>query len=82
MVLITFTSASKDSNSYSFFSRLESVNRMLNKKILGLESEIEDAKSANILIAPRVPGSREELELKLADASKKVKGLEILSLIV
>jgi len=55
---------------YSF--RLESVNRMLNKKILGLESEIEEAKAANLVVAPRVPGSREELELKLADANKKV----------
>jgi hypothetical protein len=59
-------------------SRLESANRMLNKKIMGLESEIDEAKSANVLIAPRVPGSREELELKLADASKKVCRLDTL----
>ena len=53
-------------------ARLESSNRKLNQRILELESKLEEAKGAQNFVAPRVPGSREELELKLADASKKV----------
>ena len=40
-----------------------------------LESKLEEANSASGSgnSVPRVPGSREELELKLAEASKKVR---------
>jgi len=53
-------------------ARLESSNRKLNQKILELESKLEEAKGAQVTVAPRVPGSREELELKLAESNKKV----------
>jgi CII-binding regulator of phage lambda lysogenization HflD len=53
-------------------ARLESNNRKLNQKILELESKLEEARGAQNFVAPRVPGSREELELKLAEANKKV----------
>lgn len=36
-----------------------------------LESKLEEG-VANVAAPPRVPGSREELELKLAEANKKV----------
>jgi len=39
-----------------------------NKRILELEARLEDS----VAPAPRIPGSREELELKLSDANKKV----------
>ena len=54
-------------------ARMESNNRKLNQKILELESKLEEARGAQNFVAPRVPGSREELELKLAEANKKVK---------
>ncbi len=43
-----------------------------------LESKLEDSTAGTAAVgsAPRVPGSREELELKLAEASKKIAGLE------
>ena len=50
-------------------SRLESSNRKLNQKILELEVKLEESSTQNP--APRVPGSREELELKLAEANKR-----------
>ena len=53
-------------------ARLESSNRKLNQRILELESKLEEARGAQNFVAPRVPGSREELELKLAEANKKV----------
>ena len=48
-------------------SKLEANNRKLNQRILELEAKES---------APRVPGSREELELKLAEANKKYAGLQ------
>lgn len=50
-------------------SRLEATNRSLHQKILELESKLEDSKSSG---TPRLAGSREELELKLSDANKKI----------
>ena len=45
-----------------------------------LESKLEEASSTSGSgnSVPRVPGSREELELKLAEASKKVTQLQYL----
>ena len=61
--------------------KLESSNRKLNQKIMELEAKVEE--SANKPVSgtaaasvPRVPGSREELELKLADANKKYQTLQ------
>ncbi len=56
-------------------AKLEGENRNLNQQIMELQSRLEDsAKSAaagggNV---PRVPGSREELELKLSESNKKI----------
>lgn len=52
-------------------AKLESNNRSLNQRILELESKLEDCRGT----VPRVPGSREELELKLSEASKKITAL-------
>ena len=46
--------------------------RSLHQKILELESKLEDSKSSG---TPRLAGSREELELKLSDANKKINQL-------
>ena len=54
-------------------SRLEADNRSLHQKILELESKLEDSKSSQG--TPRLAGSREELELKLSDANKKINQL-------
>ena len=40
-----------------------------------LESKLEEG-VANVTVPPRVPGSREELELKLAEANKKINNLQ------
>merc|ERR1711935_923639 len=53
-------------------ARLEATNRSLHQKILELESKLEDSKGTG---TPRLAGSREELELKLSDASKKITQL-------
>ena len=57
---------------------LESENRKANQKILELESKLEE-EGAGLKLGhgnvPRIPGSREELELKLAEANKKVTKL-------
>ncbi|CAB4062948.1 HOOK3 [Lepeophtheirus salmonis] len=48
---------------------LQSLNRKANQRILELESRVEDMKES----VPRViPGSREELELKLSESSKVI----------
>ena len=52
-------------------SRLEHTNRNLHQKILELESKLEESKGT----VPRVAGSREELELKLSEANKKINQL-------
>jgi hypothetical protein len=41
--------------------------RESNKRILELEAKLEESSNP----PPRIPGSREELELKLAEANKK-----------
>ena len=46
-------------------AKLEATNRKMNQKVLELEHGMLQS-------APRIPGSREELELKLAEANKKV----------
>jgi len=43
-------------------------NRESNKRILELEARLEESSNP----PPRIPGSREELELKLAEANKKI----------
>merc|ERR1711935_764675 len=53
-------------------ARLEATNRSLHQKILELESKLEDSKGTG---TPRLAGSREELELKLSDATKKITQL-------
>ena len=52
-------------------TRLEATNRSLHQKILELESKLEESKGT----VPRVAGSREELELKLSEANKKINQL-------
>ena len=49
-------------------AKLEATNRKMNQKVLELEHGMLQS-------APRIPGSREELELKLAEANKKVKSV-------
>jgi len=50
-------------------------SREANKKVMELEARLEEMHiSANVQV-PRVPGSREELELKVADANKKISHL-------
>jgi len=46
---------------------LSKKNRESNKRILELEAKLEESSNP----PPRIPGSREELELKLAEANKK-----------
>jgi len=49
------------------------VYRKANKRILELESRVEElATNGGPSSVPRVAGSREELELRLAEANKKV----------
>merc|ERR1719266_1438625 len=47
-------------------------NRELNMKVMELEASNKDLQTSSV---PRVPGSREELELKVADANKKITQL-------
>merc|ERR1719195_395151 len=47
-------------------------NRELNMKVMELEASNKDLQTSSV---PRVPGSREELELKVADANKKISQL-------
>ena len=47
-------------------------NRELNMKVMELEANNKDLQTSSV---PRVPGSREELELKLADSNKKITQL-------
>jgi hypothetical protein len=55
-------------------SQLQGSNRSANQKIMELESRLEEsAGSTAVGSVPRVPGSREELELKLAEAAKKAR---------
>jgi len=50
-------------------AKLEATNRKMNQKVLELEHGMLQS-------APRIPGSREELELKLAEANKKTASLQ------
>jgi len=47
---------------------LTKKNREANKRILELEARLEETSAPT----PRIPGSREELELKLSEANKKI----------
>ena len=47
-------------------AKLEEKNRKMNQRVLELEHGMGQS-------VPRIPGSREELELKLAEANKKVR---------
>jgi len=51
---------------------MSSKNRELNMKVMELEANNKDLQTSSV---PRVPGSREELELKVADANKKISQL-------
>ena len=46
--------------------KLEATNRKMNQRVLELEHGMGQS-------VPRIPGSREELELKLAESNKKVR---------
>merc|ERR1712147_362701 len=48
-------------------------NRELNMKVMELEASNKDLQT--VPSVPRVPGSREELELKVANANKKITQL-------
>lgn len=50
---------------------MEGENRKANQKIMELESRLEENSSVSAT-PPRVPGSREELELKISEKDKKV----------
>jgi len=50
---------------------LSNKNREANKKIMELEARLEESRALAAHVVPKVPGSREELELKLAEAHKK-----------
>ena len=52
-------------------TRLESTNRSLHQKILELESKLEESKGTVLCVAE----CREELELKLSEANKKINQL-------
>ena len=47
-------------------------NRELNMKLMELEANNKELQTSSV---PRVPGSREELELKVAEANKKITQL-------
>merc|ERR1711981_39783 len=49
--------------------KLEATNRKMNQRVLELEHGMHQS-------APRIPGSREELELKLSEANKKTASLQ------
>lgn len=50
-------------------AKLEATNRKMNQRVLELEHGMGQS-------VPRIPGSREELELKLAEANKKTVSLQ------
>ena len=63
-------------------AKLETTNRKMNQRGLELEAKLEEISAGGGTksghggagqAVPRVPGSREELELKLAEANKKVR---------
>jgi len=54
---------------------LSQRNREANKRVMELEARLEDAQASATTSVPRIPGSREELELKVAEANKKVASL-------
>jgi len=54
---------------------LSQRNREANKRVMELEARLEDAQASATTTVPRIPGSREELELKVAEANKKVASL-------
>merc|ERR1719244_2455373 len=54
---------------------LNNKNREANKKVMELEARIEEVQSMANLQVSRVPGSREELELKIAESNKKISNL-------
>jgi len=54
---------------------LTAKNREANKRLMELEARLEEAAHTAALTVPRIPGSREELELKVAEANKKVSNL-------
>merc|ERR1719300_2291973 len=77
------TSSSKDDNDTSELQAMiqdlmknkeevSSKNRELNMKVMELEANNKDLQTSSV---PRVPGSREELELKVAEANKKINQL-------
>merc|ERR1719244_719645 len=51
---------------------LGNKNREANKKVMELEARLEEAQASANMQVPRVPGSREELELKVVEANKKI----------
>lgn len=55
---------------------LSKKNREANKKIMDLEARLEETRTLAAHVVPKVPGSREELELKLAEAHKKNGSLQ------
>jgi len=55
---------------------LSNKNREANKKIMELEARLEETRTLAANVVPKVPGSREELELKLAEAHKKNSSLQ------
>ncbi|XP_059081313.1 protein Hook homolog 3-like [Tigriopus californicus] len=57
-------------------NELEDANRKANQKILELESKLEDHLASTNVAVPRIPGSKEELELKLSESKKKVASLQ------
>merc|ERR1719204_278475 len=54
---------------------LSQRNREANKRVMELEARLEDAQASATTTVPRIPGSREELELKVAEANKKAASL-------
>merc|ERR1712115_264674 len=54
---------------------LSQRNREANKRVMELEARLEDAQASATTTVPRIPGSREELELKVVEANKKMANL-------
>lgn len=54
---------------------LTNSNRSLNHRIIELESKLEEGKAGGATLSQRFAGSREELELKLSEAGKKITQL-------
>jgi len=55
---------------------LSNNNRKANKRIMELEARLEEARANTATTAPKVPGSREELELKLNESNKQIAVLK------